>query len=325
MQFNRIKNYKSFTAIKELWFASLFLITAMLTSFHAAAVENTQENKLVGISYNTIQTDQIELVFSFSESISSLPEVNTSSQPAYVEISFDADLFDDEIKNTLINHAGITDVSLDGTSGNVVAQINLEKLAVFDVALNDTKFAITFNYGDSARVVEALSPAGEDFINTIKSIDFRLNENDEAQVLVYLDKSTLAADVNNKLGKANIEFHNTEIPDDLLYKLDVTDFGTIVTGIETFKEGRNARLVVDVSEGFTFSQNQEENLFTLTLSKIPEKAPAYLGETDDFTGRSISLNFQDIPVRTVLQIIADYNEFNLITSDTVTGNITLRA
>ena len=62
----------------------------------------------------------------------------------------------------------------------------------------------------------------------------------------------------------------------------------------------------------------------LTVKEKEKKAPSYLGESDDFTGRSISLNFQDIPVRTVLQIIADYNEFNLITSDTVTGNITLR-
>ncbi|MEY8252471.1 MAG: type IV pilus secretin PilQ family protein, partial [Colwellia sp.] len=136
--------------------------------------------------------------------------------------------------------------------------------------------------------------------------------------------SMLAADVNDKLGKLNVEFHNTEIIEDLLYKLDVTDFGTLVTSIETFKEGRNARLVIEVASGFIFTQKQEENLFILTVKKKPEKAPSYLGETDDFNGRSISLSFQDIPVRTVLQIIADYNEFNLIVSDTVTGNITLR-
>ncbi|MCP5079896.1 MAG: type IV pilus secretin PilQ, partial [Psychromonas sp.] len=146
----------------------------------------------------------------------------------------------------------------------------------------------------------------------------------EGQVLVYLKDNVLAADVNDKLGKVNVEFHNTEIIDDLLYKLDVTDFGTLVTSIETFKEGRNARLVIDVESGFIFTQKQENNLFILTVKEKPKKVPTYLGEDDDFNGRSISLSFQDIPVRTVLQIIADYNEFNLIISDTVTGNITLR-
>ena len=245
--------------------------------------------------------------------------------PAFVEVTFDANTFSKDITNTLVEHAGVKEINLDATTGKVVALISLEKLAVFDVSLNnENEFSITFNTGQSADIVETLSPAGDDFINYIESIDFRLNEDNEGQILVYLKDSMLAADVNDKLGKLNVEFHNTEIIDDLLYKLDVTDFGTLVTSIETFKEGRNARLVIDVESDFIFTQKQEENLFILTVKKKPVKAPTYLGDTDDFTGRSISLSFQDIPVRTVLQIIADYNEFNLIISDTVTGNITLR-
>lgn len=317
-----MKNYKSFTAIKELWLATIFMFSTLLTSMSVNAVDN---NELVGISYNTIQSDQIVLVFSFAQDITTLPEVKTSMNPAFVEITFDASAFEKDLKETLVQHAGVKNITLDATTGKVVALINLDKLSVFDVALNNEKeFAITFNYGDSAEVVETLSPAGDEFINHIESIDFRLNSENEGQILVYLKENMLAADVNDKLGKLNVEFHNTEIIDDLLYKLDVTDFGTLVTSIETFKEGRNARLVIEVESGFIFTQKQEDNLFILTVKEKPKKEPTYLGETDDFTGRSISLSFQDIPVRTVLQIIADYNEFNLIISDTVTGNITLR-
>lgn len=322
MLFNQMKNYKSFTAIKELWLATIFMFSTLLTSMSVNAADN---NELVGISYNTIQSDQIVLVFSFAQDITTLPEVKTSMNPAFVEITFDASAFEKDLKETLVQHAGVKNITLDATTGKVVALINLDKLSVFDVALNnDKEFAITFNYGDSAEVVETLSPAGDEFINHIESIDFRLNSENEGQILVYLKENMLAADVNDKLGKLNVEFHNTEIIDDLLYKLDVTDFGTLVTSIETFKEGRNARLVVEVESGFIFTQKQEDNLFILTVKEKPKKEPTYLGETDDFTGRSISLSFQDIPVRTVLQIIADYNEFNLIISDTVTGNITLR-
>ncbi len=317
-----MKNYKSFTAIKELWLATIFMFSTVLTSMSVNANDN---NELVGISYNTIQSDQIVLVFSFAQNITTLPEVKTSMTPAFVEVTFDASAFEQDLKETLVQHAGVKNITLDAATGKVVALINLEKLSVFDVALNNEKeFAITFNYGDSAEVVEQLSPAGDDFINHIESIDFRLNGDNEGQILVYLKENMLAADVNDKLGKLNVEFHNTEIIDDLLYKLDVTDFGTLVTSIETFKEGRNARLVIEVESGFIFTQKQEDNLFILTVKEKPVKEPTYLGETDDFTGRSISLSFQDIPVRTVLQIIADYNEFNLIISDTVTGNITLR-
>ncbi len=328
MLFNKMKNYKGFTAIKELWLLNLFVLSVFTLSFSVSAANNDvsiNNNELVGISYNTIQNDQIVVVFSFTKNITSLPVVKTSMTPAFVEVTFDANTYGKDLKETLINHAGVKGVNLDAKTGKVVALISLEKLAVFDVSLNNEKeFSITFNYGQSAEVVETLSPAGDDFINYIESIDFRLNGDNEGQILVYLKDSMLAADVNDKLGKLNVEFHNTEIIDDLLYKLDVTDFGTLVTSIETFKEGRNARLVIEVESGFIFTQKQEENLFILTVKKKPEKAPTYLGDTDDFTGRSISLSFQDIPVRTVLQIIADYNEFNLIISDTVTGNITLR-
>jgi type IV pilus assembly protein PilQ len=328
MLFNQTKNYKGFTAIKELSLVRLFLFSMFMLSFSVNAASNDtfiNNNELVGISYNTIQSDQIVLVFSFTEKITALPVVKTSMTPAFVEVTFDANTFGKDIKNTLVDHAGVKEINLDATTGKVVALISLEKLAVFDVSLNnENEFSITFNTGQAADVVETLSPAGDDFINSIESIDFRLNQDNEGQILVYLKDSMLAADVNDKLGKLNVEFHNTEIIDDLLYKLDVTDFGTLVTSIETFKEGRNARLVIDVESDFIFTQKQEENLFILTVKKKPEKAPTYLGDTDDFTGRSISLSFQDIPVRTVLQIIADYNEFNLIISDTVTGNITLR-
>ena len=326
MLFNKMKNYKIFKGaanLKRNWLAFLTLSTLIITSFNVSA-EQVSPSKLLGISYNTIQNDQIELVFEFSTEISSLPEVDTSMNPAFVKVNFAAESFDNQLQETLINHAGITNVALDNSSGKVVAAINLEKLSVFDVALNGKQFSITFNYGQSAEIVEELSPAGEQFINHVKSLDFRLGENNSAEILVYLDDSMVAVDVNDKLGKVNVEFHNTQIVEDLLYKLDVTDFGTIVSGIETFKDGRNARLVIDVDTHFTFSHKQQDNLFVLNIKEKEKKAPGYLGDTEDYTGRTVSYNFQDIPVRTVLQIIADYNEFNLITSDTVTGNITLR-
>lgn len=332
MLFNKMKNYRVFAEainLKQNWLVCLTLLTLVVASFNVRAQESsdstpTSDVQLLGISYNTIQDDQIVLAFDFSNEISELPEVVTSMAPAFIKINFAADKYQPNLQETLVKHAGINNIVLDDTSGKVVATINLEKLEVFDVAINEKQFLVTLNYGKSANVVEVLSPAGEQFINHLESIDFRLDENNSPEVLVYLKDSMVAVDVNDKLGKVNVEFHNTQIIDDLLYKLDVTDFGTIISSIETFKDGRNARLVIDVDTHFTFSHKQQGNLFILSVKEKEKKAPGYLADTDDFTGRTISLNFQDIPVRTVLQIIADYNEFNLITSDTVTGNITLR-
>ena len=316
MLLKKMRLYKIFATLNHaqiLFFGCFYFLSSI-----AVATEFT------GVSYNTIHNDQIELVFSFSENIKKHPEVSTSMSPAYIEITFDSAEFKDVMSDTLVNHAGVQNIEMKQTRNTVTALINLDKLSVFDVAVNDNEFSVTLNYGESATVVETLGTAGAQFINNIESIDFRRGPENEGQLLVYLNDSMVAVDVRDNLGKLFVEFHNTQIVEDLLYQLDVTDFGTVITGIETFKEGRNARLVIDINKNFTFTHKQEGNLFILSAKEAPKKLPGYLGDSEDYTGRNISLNFQDISVRTVLQIIADSNEFNLITSDTVAGNVTLR-
>ncbi len=315
MLFNKIKSYRQFFhRVNSKAIAALLLYCFAFTAWSA---------DLVGIKYNTLQNDEIELQFEFSSNIVMQPEMKTAMNPAQIKITFDADKFNESLLNTSIEHAGVSHISVQKLSGKIVATVHLDQLAVFDVHQNDNIFSLILNKGVVNSPVTQVNPLGNNFINNIDSIDFRNGENDEAQILVYLDDSMVAVDVADKLGKLYIEFHNTQIIDDLLYKLDVTDFGTLVTGIETFRDGRNARLVVDINGDFTFKHQQLNSVFSLTVSENA-KSPGYLEEDADFVGRAISLNFQDIPVRTVLQIIADYNDFNLVTSDTVAGNITLR-
>lgn len=280
-------------------------------------------NDLVGIKYNTLQNDEIELQFELSEKIVTSPVMQTLMNPAQIKITFDVQNFNKKLLNTAVEHAGVSHITLQKLAGKVVATVHLDQLSVFDVNQSETLFSLILNKGVPDSPVTKINPLGDNFINNIDSIDFRNGENDEAQVLVYLDDSMVAVDVSDKLGKLYVEFHNTEIIDDLIYKLDVTDFGTLVTGIETFRDGRNAKFIIDIDGDFTFKHQQINSIFSLTVVKN-DKALGYLEEDADFLGKAISLNFQDIPVRTVLQIIADYNGFNLVTSDTVSGNITLR-
>ncbi|UUO25671.1 type IV pilus secretin PilQ family protein [Colwellia sp. M166] len=280
-------------------------------------------NELTGLTYNTIQSNEIELVFELSDKILVQPEVTTSMTPAQVSITFDAEQFNPVIANTLIEHAGVTNIVIQKIAGKVVANVNLQHLSIFDVIQKDNTFALTLNTGQVDKAVKQLIPLSHGYINKIDNIDFKRSPQNEAQLLIKLIDSKVAVDVSEKLGKLYIEFHNTEILEEFIYKLDVTDFGTLVSGIETFKADRNARLVVDINGAFDYEHQQLNDVFSLTVkSKVQEDG--YLGEEESFNGRAISLNFQDIAVRTVLQIIADYNGFNLVTSDTVQGNITLR-
>tara|TARA_R110000737_G_scaffold319289_2_gene330456 strand:+ start:1658 stop:3748 length:2091 start_codon:yes stop_codon:yes gene_type:complete len=313
--FNKMKNDNPMIHCKKMKLITAIYL-CLLSTFSWA-------NELTGISYNTIQNNEVELVFELSGKIIVQPEVTTSMNPAQVKITFDAEQFNPAIANTLIEHAGVKNITLKKMAGKVVANVNLEQLSIFDVTQKDNIFSLTLNTGIVNKTVTQLIPLGHGFINQIENIDFKRGQQSEAQLLVKLIDSKVAVDVSDKLGKLYIEFHNTEILEDFIYKLDVSDFGTLVSGIETFKEGRNARLVVDIKGPFEYKHQQLNDVFSLTVSTKTQE-DGYLGEDESFSGRAISLNFQDISVRTVLQIIADYNGFNLVTSDTVAGNITLR-
>jgi type IV pilus assembly protein PilQ len=313
--FNKIKNDNLMTHCKK--------IKLIIAAYLCVLSTFSWASELTGITYNTIQNNEIELIFELSDKIDAPPKVTTTITPAQVKITFDAEQFNPAIATTLIEHAGVKNITVRKMAGKVVADVNLQQLLIFEVSQKDSTFALTLNTGQVNKAITQLIPLGHGFINQIDNIDFKRGQQNEAQLSVKLIDSKVAVDVSDKLGKLYIEFHNTEILENFIYKLDVTDFGTLVNGIETFKEGRNARLVVDIEGPFEYKHQQFNDVFSLTMNpKVKEDG--YLGEEENFSGRAISLNFQDISVRTVLQIIADYNGFNLVASDTVVGNITLR-
>lgn len=158
-------------------------------------------------------------------------------------------------------------------------------------------------------------------LNQIEAIDFRRTAEGEGKVLVLLANASAAVDVSSDGSRVQLDFQQTALPDELLYKLDVLDFATVVQGIETFRQGEVARLVISNLAEVEYSYQQLDRNFELILKKKSERSASAPGP---YVGKAISLNFQDVPVRTVLQIIADYTGFNLVTSDSVVGNITLR-
>lgn len=157
------------------------------------------------------------------------------------------------------------------------------------------------------------------FVNQVRGIDFRTGNDGSGKLILTLKNSSMAVDIQRKGNKLIAEFHSTAILKKLLYILDVADFGTPVTAIETFHDEGITSFELDISDDFNYRYDQADNIFVIEITK---KDPAE--KTSKYQGQAISLNFQDIPVRTVLQLIADFNEFNLVTTDSVNGNITLR-
>lgn len=158
-------------------------------------------------------------------------------------------------------------------------------------------------------------------INQIKSLDFRRGKSGQGQLLVELGNSSAAVDVTRRGSHVVAKFHATGVADDLIALMDVNDFSTPVSKIDVSRGDRSVTLDMAVNGGFDYRYDQADNLFIIEVNK---KAESKAGAAKSYQGKPISLNFQDVPVRTVLQLIADFNHFNLVVTDSVTGNITLR-
>ncbi|EKO3409022.1 type IV pilus secretin PilQ family protein [Vibrio fluvialis] len=170
----------------------------------------------------------------------------------------------------------------------------------------------------------AATLAQEAAANQLKNIDFRINKDKAAVLIVELASASAVVDVQKTEQGLNIELLKTDVSDDKLYLLDVRDFATAVENIEVFRQQPSTLLVATVQGEFNYDYSLKGNYLEVVIRKLKAEEKANPKSVLEKEGKLISINFQDIPVRNVLQLIADYNEFNLVVSDSVRGNLTLR-
>ena len=159
----------------------------------------------------------------------------------------------------------------------------------------------------------------------VEDVDFRRGERGEGRVIVQLSDPSVDVDISYDGGKIRVEFKETLIPEQLQRRLDVTDFATPVLSIDSLPEAQNTLLLVEPTGDYDYLAYQTDDMFTLEVKPV---TGAKLESTRDqafrYRGEKLSLNFQDVEMRAVLQLIADFTDFNLVASDTVAGRITLR-
>ncbi|AVH31934.1 type IV pilus secretin PilQ [Vibrio fluvialis] len=173
-------------------------------------------------------------------------------------------------------------------------------------------------------LLSAATLAQETAANQLKNIDFRINKDKAAVLIVELASASAVVDVQKTEQGLNIELLKTDVSDDKLYLLDVRDFATAVENIEVFRQQPSTLLVATVQGEFNYDYSLKGNYLEVVIRKLKAEEKAKPKSVLEKEGKLISINFQDIPVRNVLQLIADYNEFNLVVSDSVRGNLTLR-
>lgn len=176
---------------------------------------------------------------------------------------------------------------------------------------------------NAAGVPVATQPAASGK-QALRDIDFRRGSGGEGRIVVDLPSNQVAVDVRQQGPTIVIEFLKTSLPEVLRRRLDVTDFATPVQSITTAPQGENVRMVIEPKGLWEHSAYQSDTQLVVEVKPIKEDPNKLVQGTQGYRGERLSLNFQNVEVRAVLQVIADFTGLNIITSDTVNGNLTLR-
>ena len=159
----------------------------------------------------------------------------------------------------------------------------------------------------------------------LRDVDFRRGNTGEGRVVVDLSSANIGIDIRQQGRQLLVDFLNTNVPRNLVRRLDVSDFGTPVRFVDTFEQGGNARMVLEPRGLWEYSAYQTDTQFIVEVKPLKEDPNRLVqSATPGYAGEKLSLNFQNVEVRAVLQVIADFTGLNIITSDTVGGNLTLR-
>jgi type IV pilus assembly protein PilQ len=210
--------------------------------------------------------------------------------------------------------------------------LNLNKVVPFDTRVDGTAVYVTLKGGGASEsgpgapiVSHFADSKSGDVTHSIKNINFRRGKDGEARIIVDLSDSATGIDIRQQGTSLIVDFLKTSVGDALKRKLDVTDFATPVTTVNTISQGENVRMLVTPRGLWEHNAYQSENQFVLEVKPLKEDPNKLVqGSRPGYQGEKLSLNFQNVDVRAVLQVIADFTNFNIITSDTVGGTLTLR-
>lgn len=224
-------------------------------------------------------------------------------------------------------------VSLVSTKDRTRAIVNLTRLVGYETEIQgNTLYLMVGGAGasgvpattqrDSTVDVASSKPVVTD--SRIESVDFRRGEQGEGRILIELSNPKAPVDVAMDGGKIRIEIRNTQLPKALQRRLDVTDFATPVQIVDALQRGPNVTFTVDATGDYDYLAYQADNRLSIDVNPVTKEELEQRTDAFKFSGEKLSLNFQDIEVRSVLQLIADFTDLNLVASDTVSGRITLR-
>jgi len=208
------------------------------------------------------------------------------------------------------------------TSGRTRVVLNLDRTARYETAVDGQNLLVTLHSATGAEPVKFADAKPAKQGHSVKAIDFKRGRNGEGQIIIDLSDPGTGIDLRQSGKAIVVDLLQTQLPVSLERRFDVTDFGTPVDFMEVTTQGQNARLTINAKGRWEQAAYQTDNRFVVEVKPYIERNAAK--QKTSYNGEKLSLNFQNVEVRAVLQVIADFTGLNIVTSDTVAGNLTLR-
>ncbi|OAI28761.1 MULTISPECIES: type IV pilus secretin family protein [Methylomonas] len=314
----------------RLW--PLLLVLLLSLSLSLANAEDAAINNL---EFSTLAGNQVQIQLDMVGEVVT-PKIFETDNPNRIALDFAGVKSNLAKKSFPINQGAVGTVYAVEASGRTRVVVNLLEKVPYEIKAEAGKFYLVLKSAATVASVSQVSPlkqTAKDSVvskflpeQTIKTIDFRRGPNGEGRLLLGLSNANTVVDTKQNAGKVVLNFLNTKLPDALTKNFDVSDFATPVQKIEALSKGENVRLTITPNnENYEYSSYQADNLLTVEFRPLtPAEKEAQQKEKFPYIGNKLSLNFQDIEVRSVLQILADFTELNIIAADSVAGNVTLR-
>nr|WP_245503493.1 type IV pilus secretin PilQ [Aquabacterium lacunae] len=290
----------------------------------APAIQSVTASQVAG-------TDVLRI--ELSEPLASVPSGFVIQSPARVAIDLPG------VSNGLgrgqieVNQGNVRTVNVAQAGERTRLVLNLRNPSNYTATIKDKFLIVTLDNGTQAASDTAaarqdggttrFAEARAVQTSPIKDLDFRRGQDGAGRVVVELPNSNVGVDIRQQGKNLVVEFAKTSLPEKLRRRFDVNDFGTPVQSFSATQVGDRVKLVIDPRGDWEHSAYQSDNQFVLEVRK-QKIDPNKLTQGPGYAGDKLSLNFQNIEVRALLQVIADFTNFNVVTSDSVTGNVTLR-
>jgi len=293
------------------------------------------------VSFTTLPGNEVQVRLGLSGPPGKPPQAFTIDNPARIALDFADTGLNLADRHRAIGVGPAQSVTAVEAGGRTRVVLNLVRQVPYDLRVEGSAVVVTLHSGGAMMpdvrpvattpVAAGPRPAGPRPIparparSGIEDVDFRRGEAGEGRIIVLLSESGLVSNIREEGGQIIIDFPDAALPERLDRRLDVLDFATPVKEVDTFPHEGGARMVITPSGHYEHLAYQSDKVLTVDVKPLTkEEEQALKKEKFGYTGEKLSLNFQDIEVRAVLQLIADFTGLNLVASDTVAGNVTLR-